>query len=326
MEIEFRAIREPEPGPKWAGMLERFLPGYKRWFLKEGDAARPGYAECARALRRHMPELIPTWERLVDLAGGGDIAARLLSLYRPAPYLSGCSQAVWTKGKPLLVRNYDYAPHLWEGVVLHTTWNGRRVIGMSDCLWGLLDGINEAGLTVSLSFGGSRRIGDGFGIPLVLRYILEFCETTKEAADRLSRIPCHMAYNITMVDASGDYLTIFLAPGEPAHILKRPFATNHQHVIDWRQYVEGVASLDRERLLVHFLDRPHQDSTRFVSRFLQPPLYFPLHSRGWGTLYTAVYNPVRREAAYQWPSHTLRMSFDDFAEMNVRLIFHPIKD
>ena len=30
--------------------------------------------------------------------------------------------------------------------------------------------MNEYGLVVALSFGGSREVGDGFGIPLILRY------------------------------------------------------------------------------------------------------------------------------------------------------------
>jgi hypothetical protein len=30
--------------------------------------------------------------------------------------------------------------------VARTEYAGRRVLGMLDCLWGLLDGINDAGL------------------------------------------------------------------------------------------------------------------------------------------------------------------------------------
>ena len=52
---------------------------------------------------------------------------------------------------------------------------------MSDCLWGLLDGMNDAGLAVSLTFGGRPVLGDGFGIPLVMRYVLETCEDVAEA-------------------------------------------------------------------------------------------------------------------------------------------------
>ena len=68
-----------------------------------------------KKLRQHMPELLPIYERLVELAGGGDLAARFLSLYRPPPYLLGCSQAVWPGRDPVLVRNYDYSPALVRG-------------------------------------------------------------------------------------------------------------------------------------------------------------------------------------------------------------------
>ncbi|MEZ5912154.1 MAG: hypothetical protein R3D84_07965 [Paracoccaceae bacterium] len=32
---------------------------------------------------------------------------------------------------------------------------------MSDGLWGLVDGVNDAGLVVSLTFGGRREVGEG---------------------------------------------------------------------------------------------------------------------------------------------------------------------
>ena len=47
-----------------------------------------------------MPELVSVYEQIVELAGGGDIEARFLSLYCPAPYLGGCSQVVWQKDQP----------------------------------------------------------------------------------------------------------------------------------------------------------------------------------------------------------------------------------
>jgi predicted choloylglycine hydrolase len=50
--------------------------------------------------------------------------------------------------------NYDYGLDLFERVVYSSAFTGRRVLGTSDCLWGLLDGMNDAGLGVSLAFGG----------------------------------------------------------------------------------------------------------------------------------------------------------------------------
>ena len=66
-------------------------------------------------------------------------------------------------------------------MIWSTGWAGRRVIGMSDCLWGLLDGVNEDGLAISLAFGGRPVVGDGFGVPLVMRYVLQTCSTVDEA-------------------------------------------------------------------------------------------------------------------------------------------------
>jgi predicted choloylglycine hydrolase len=128
-----------------------------------------------------MPELMPTYERLAALAGGSDLAARFLSSYCPPSYLIACSQAVWSRDAPLLVRNYDYDPALLEPVIWSSALTGRRVIGMSDCLWGLLDGVNDAGLAVSLTFGGRRDVGEGIAIPLVVRYLLETCDTVAQA-------------------------------------------------------------------------------------------------------------------------------------------------
>ena len=140
-------------------------------------------------LRTCMPELVGVYDRLVDLAGGGDVPPGCSSLYRPPPFLAGCSQAAIAAAEPLLVRNYDYAPTRFEAVVQATAFGKHRVIGMSDCLWGLLDGINDAGLAVSLTFGGRRVLGDGFGIPVVVRYLLETCSTVAEARAALARCP-----------------------------------------------------------------------------------------------------------------------------------------
>ena len=160
----FRAFEELELGPVWQAVFEENWPHYREWFLRDGEAARPSYATSVRMLRAHMPELIPAYERVVELAGGGDLAARMLSLYKPPPYLAACSQGVWTReGGPVLVRNYDYAP-----VAVRRARSGRRgcwtkpVIGTSDCLWGLLDGMNDDGLAriahVRRASGARRRL------------------------------------------------------------------------------------------------------------------------------------------------------------------------
>jgi predicted choloylglycine hydrolase len=308
--LTFYAIAEPEPGPRWQTLFSLTWPGYRSWYLRYGEAARPSYATCQRMLRTHMPELLPTWQRLVDLAGGDELAARMLTLYNPPPYLAGCSQAVLTRGSPTLVRNYDYAPLLLERVVYSSAFTGRRVIGMSDCLWGLVDGMNDAGLAVSLAFGGRRVVGDGFGIPLVLRYLLEVCETVADARRTLRRLPIHMAYNLTVVDREGEYFTALLSPDREPRFIGWPAATNHQEPLDWPEQAQATRSLERQQILHGLLNDKSVDVDRLVGAFLRPPLYSTAYSLGFGTLYTAVYRPAERTVEYRWPGSVWRHWMD----------------
>jgi predicted choloylglycine hydrolase len=222
-------------------------------------------------------------------------------LWAPPSYFSGCSQGVWTRGDPLLVRNYDYSPGRFEGVVLSKAWTGRRVIGMSDCVWGLLDGVNDAGLAVSLAFGGRRVAGDGFGVPLIVRYLLEVCETVEEARAALARLPYHLAHTLTLVDRSGNVLTAYLSPDRGAIFRPVAAATNHQQQVEWREHARLTEPRERERCIVRLLDDEAVDAERFVSAFLAPPLYRTAYSRGFGTLYTAAYDTRAGRARHLWP-------------------------
>jgi len=269
-----------------------------------------------------MPELAGTYERLCELAGGGDWAARFLSLYRPPPYLMACSQAVWPGDEPLLVRNYDYNPLAVDGLLLQTRWNGRRVIAMSDCLWGVVDGMNDAGLALSLTFGGRRISGEGFAVPLVLRYILEFCERCEDAAEALRAVPVHMAYNVTVVDRTGRHLTAYLSPDREPLITNAAVATNHQERVEWHEHARATATVERERYLLRRLTLHDEPAPRFVAAFLKPPLYSTAFGRGFGTLYTAVYRPRRGTVELLWPGSRWQQSFQSFEE-SARTIRYP---
>lgn len=318
--LTFRAVREDAPGARWQGLVEWAWPAYLAWFLREGDAARPTYLECRRALKAHMPELMGTYDQLVALLGGGDVAARLLSLYRPTPYLTGCSQAVWLD-PPALVRNYDYSPHLCEGSLIRTEWHGRAVMAMSDCLWGALDGVNEDGLCVALAFGGSKAVGDGFGIPLTLRYVLEFCANTREAVKALTRIPVHMAYNVTVVDAKGKFATVHLAPGQTPEVTKKRVATNHQGEVEWAEHAALTRSEERESALERCVAGGAKSLLELEVAMLTAPIYSAAFDRGWGTLYTAAYIPETRSATFLWPVRRMTQALDRFVEEDVTVVY-----
>jgi hypothetical protein len=71
-------INERVPGPRWQALFDATWPAYRAWYLSQGP--RPPLSEAERMLRRHLPELVATWESLVALARGDDVAARFLTL------------------------------------------------------------------------------------------------------------------------------------------------------------------------------------------------------------------------------------------------------
>ncbi|WP_290652428.1 C45 family peptidase, partial [Aquisalimonas sp.] len=204
--------------------------------------------------------------------------------------------------------------------ILYTHWNDKRVIAMSDCLWGVLDGINDSGLALSLAFGGRKVVGDGFGAPIILRYILEFCETVKDAADVLCRVPTHMSYNITVTDRSGRYITAMIAPDRKTSIKRSAVATNHQKKkIEWHAHALASETLVRERQLSILVADARMTEERLISAFTDAPLFRRDYRRGLGTVYSAAYWPGSGQARFFWPSHRLDLSFENFVEQTVQI-------
>jgi predicted choloylglycine hydrolase len=306
--LTLRAFAEDEPGDQIREHLTAAWPAFRRWW-RDGANARPTSGQARARIEEHMPELVPAWRQLAGLLGDDPDAGAALALWNPPPFLTGCSQAAVLPGGPALIRNYDWDHRLFDAVVARTAYTGRRVLGMLDCLWGLLDGVNDAGLAVSLAFGGRPQVGEGFGIPLVIRYVLETCRTTPEAMRALRKIPVHMSYNITTVDRDGRRATAYLAPDRPAHITSRAVATNHQGQVEWAPYAAAIRTVERQRHLQVLLDAG-SDVPDVVAACLRPPLYATRFGEGFGTLYTAEYRPAEGTAAYHWPDRVWEHSLE----------------
>jgi predicted choloylglycine hydrolase len=326
IQVSFRTFIEDQPGEVWQSLFGQMWPAYRAWFLRSSGVGRPGFVESRRALREHMPELVPTWERLVELAGGGDLEARFLSMWCPPAYIGGCSQAVWVdsggKEEPALLRNYDFAPLLLEGSWLSTRWSGQRVAALGDCLWGALDGLNEAGVAAALSFGGRTVSGSGFGIPLVLRYVLELAQTTAEAVKLLQRVPASMCYSVTLLDRQNEWATVFVSPDRPAEVTRRNVVTNFQNQVDWPEHASATHAVQRRDTLQKLVDGP-LPMAQVVDALLQPPLFQTAYLRGHGTLYTAVYRPRSAAIELLWPQQRWTQSLHGFSAGQRDIVFVP---
>ena len=250
--LRFIGIDEDRPGPRWSALYRETWDAYRGWWLGGGGGERPSRAAAEAALHHHMPELAVVHAQLVALAGGDDTAAAMLTLWNPPPFIVACSQVVVPdrdSGEPVLLRNYDYDPRLFEATIYRSRWSTRRVLGTGDCLWGLVDGVNDDGLAVSLTFGGRREVGEGFGIPLVIRYLLEVAGDVAEGIEVLRRLPHQISYNVTLCDRSGRVATVMVAPDRPALATDRRAVTNHPETVEWPEHSAWVGSVERLDLL-----------------------------------------------------------------------------
>jgi len=302
--LTFRGLHEEGPGPAWDAVLALGWPGWRGWYLERKRTERSEITAGLRAIRRHIPAWERVWEALVARGGGDDDLAAFLTFWSPPRYLLGCSQLAFRGADgPCLIRNYDLDPVLNEATVLSTRWSGTRVMGMVDGLAGLADGMNEHGLAVSLAFGGRAVVGRGFGAPVIVRYVLERAHNTEEAVEMLRAIPSHMAYNITVMDRAGRSATIFLSPDRPAIDAKRGYATNHQIGVEWAQHAQMSKTVERgERLAA--LDPQSTGVAQAVGAFLSGPVYSTGFRRGFGTVYTAIYDCSTLTITLVWPDGT----------------------
>jgi predicted choloylglycine hydrolase len=210
-----------------------------------------------------------------------------------------------------LVRNYDLAPDLNEGLLLRSEWTGSPVMGMVEFLWGVSDGVNARGLALALAYGGRPEVAQGFGVTTILRYVLETCGTVAEALAVLGRIPSHMAYNIVLADRYGATASIELHAGGGLTPRRRAVATNHQRDADG----EAVDAGSKARR--HHLERLVASGIvpgALGQAFLAAPLYQRDHASGFATLFTAVYDPCTSALTLCWPQENWEQSLATFTE------------
>lgn len=309
MEMTFRTLSEDRPGEAWKQVFKTGWPGWRSWLRAREGTDAPSLAESERALRLHMPEFAPVWEKLVEKAGADNEAARFLTFWCPPRYLGQCAQAV---SQGTLVRNYDLDPRLNEATLLRSEWTGRPVMGMVEGIAGLADGINADGLAVSLAYGGRRVVGEGFGIPLVIRYLLETCADVDEATEVLRRLPHHMSYNLTLLDRAGRHATVMVAPDREVIVSDARFITNHQTAVEDERHAAFCNTVGRHDHLRDLLATALGDR-ELVEAFQSKPMFNTQFEAGFGTVYTAAYRPEERDVRLIWPGQPAwRHSFDDF--------------
>jgi predicted choloylglycine hydrolase len=315
LDVVFRALDAgPTVSHRLPAVFDAAWPAYRAWFLREGEEARASYATGAARLREHMPELARPYEELVAAVGGGDLEARFLSHWCPPPLFSACSLAAWSRDGHVLVRNYDYPPLLCDTTVLASQFTGPAVVAMSDCVWGALDGVNEHGLAVAIAFGGRTVVGEGFGIGLVVRYVLEVASSVPDALDVLRRLPVQLAYNVALQDRHGASAIAQVSPDRPLRVAPGTTAANRQGRTEWPAHAAFCATVEREAALQALVGDPTTSRLGLVSAFLAAPLYRDPATTTWGTVYTAAYDCDQLSVDVLWPDDGWHLALGSFTE------------
>ena len=141
--------------------------------------------------------------------------------------------------------------------------------------------------------------------------MLETCSRVSEAVDALCRIPVALSQNVTVLDKTGAYATVLLAPDRAASVSHTPVCTNHQAAPDSAALTAPLSnSIERLSAALRALETPGVSLGQLQQTFLRAPL----HSRNARspTVYSAVYRPLELTVDYLWPGHTITQRIGSF--------------
>ena len=150
--------------------------------------------------------------------------------------------------------------------------------------------MNEDGLVASITDGGSGAQGLGFSVILLLRYVLETCSSVDQAIAALSRIPIALSQNVTLLDRTGQFATVFLGPDREPAVSRIPACTNHQETpLKLSSAASAHSRSSGSKVSLAALEDRTMTLERLTAKFFEPPLYS--RRAGFTTVYTAVYLP-----------------------------------
>lgn len=311
MEKLFGAVNEPQPGGLVRQAVEEARAFVADWYAKAERIPDP--EECRRRVGTHMPEMLGLFDSMAGCAGDDPAMIAALAGIDPPPFIpAGCTVRAFTRPRPTMLRNYDFHPDATSAVILRTEWSGRHVLGMSEGVSGLLDGVNDAGVAAALTFGGRHVYGAGFSIVQIIRYLLQVASDVKEAADVLRRMPCAWAQNVLVQDRSGKSVRAELAPDRAPLVVDGNVVANHQADVEPRP--DSARRFDTACALAE-----DAEAARVV--FVEGDLLKQDFDDWLGTLYTAEYLPNEGAVTFHWRDGSWRQSLVQFEPGERRVVY-----
>lgn len=301
------------------GLKKRFSSGFPGFGLTQ-------FNQASHCFRRWCPGLTQELAGFADALG----CAPEQVLYYGMTWLTPrCSHlallpSMTASGHPMAARNYEFNDEAEDFTVIKTRITGKYThIGTSALGSGRDDGINEMGLTVTLSSSGfpvgplpemRRPAVAGLQFWAVVRTLLENCRDVKEALSMLKDMPVAYNLNLIVLDREGHCALVETLDGRMAvKTIDRDsgeqalYATNHPVLEELIPYEPQafVHSIRRYDNITAFLERHRQGITagQLKTFFLTPypeGLSCSYYSQFFGTTKTMVLDPVQGSLSLCW--------------------------
>ena len=228
--------------------------------------------DCLSIYEQYYPEILAEIKGVADGQNSSyeDFYTFLFSMYC-FEFQHHCTcMAVKDKHNIIFGRNSDFLVSL-EKLYMNCLYNLDNVYafnGNTTAFIEMEDGINEYGLAIGLTFIYPTIINAGINAGLLVRYLLEKCQTTAEAIQALKEIPIASQQTLTLADRYGNLAVVecncdhveIISPNQDGDfvVIANEFqsepmkAYNNSHVDNWR-------AEERYSVAYHAL-KDHKDS------------------------------------------------------------------
>lgn len=232
-----------EVGQQQGEILKRQNPEAVRWCTSgKTELGKPGFKDFEE-LQAFYEEYCPgITDEIRGLADSFGVKPDRLQLYSPPIYQPGnCSQFAMlssvTDDKHVYVgRSYEYNQEMNDFRLCTVRIKGKiEHVGFTEFLLGRDDGMNDHGLCVTFSGGGTFKrepTKKGFNFFLVVRALLDNCKTVAEALEHLQKMPVSGYWNFLITDKNNNTALVQFFDGE--------YATKQINSDSFEQYLSST--------------------------------------------------------------------------------------
>ncbi len=321
-------------GKQQSEILKRTKPQTAKWFSSaKVDSAKIGSAsfeELKAYYEAYCPGIV---EEILGFADGLGARPENVRLFDPPIYnLGNCSLIAFLSGATgdkhvYVARSYEYNPNENDLRLCTARIKGRpKHLGFSELALGRDDGINEHGLCVAFSGGGTQKREPkkrGFNFFFLTRTLLDNCRTVSEALKHLKKTPVSGYWNFLLADKNNNAAVIQFFDGEySVKLIDRNsdepylFVTNHYFLPDMIKYQEYAGdwilknSKRRFELISKTLSRlspeiGKEDIRTMLSKEIYDGLCGHYYTDYFGTLFSVIYDvtDTKADICFGAPTH-----------------------